>query len=101
MSEPLEKAVMAISCALWRRRAAAAMEADVEGRIGAGRYERSGERTTWRNGHRERGPNTAGLAAAADPEAAAGQLLPAVPGGPKVSEKALIVVIQEAWIGGV
>ena len=30
------------------------MEADVEGLIGAGRYERSGERTTWRNGHRER-----------------------------------------------
>src|ERR1700737_2350079 len=29
------------------------MEADVEGLIGAGRYERSGERTTWRNGHRE------------------------------------------------
>ena len=26
------------------------MESDVEGMIGAGRYERSGERTTWRNG---------------------------------------------------
>ena len=25
------------------------METDVEGLIGAGRYERSGERTTWRN----------------------------------------------------
>src|SRR5436190_11092454 len=30
------------------------MESDVEGMIGAGRYERSGERTTWRNGYRER-----------------------------------------------
>jgi transposase-like protein len=30
------------------------MEIDVEGLIGAGRYERSGERTTWRNGHRDR-----------------------------------------------
>src|SRR5690349_4586805 len=30
------------------------MEADVEGLIGAGRYERSGERLNWRNGHRER-----------------------------------------------
>jgi len=29
------------------------MEADVEGLIGAGRYERNGERTTWRNGHRD------------------------------------------------
>ena len=30
------------------------MEADVEGLIGAGRYERSGDRTTSRNGHRDR-----------------------------------------------
>ena len=30
------------------------MEADVEGLIGAGRYERSGERSTWRNGYRDR-----------------------------------------------
>ena len=27
------------------------MEADIEGLIGAARYERSGERTTWRNGY--------------------------------------------------
>jgi transposase-like protein len=31
------------------------MEADVEGLIGAGRYERNGERMTWRNGYRDRG----------------------------------------------
>jgi putative transposase len=30
------------------------MESDVEGLIGAGRYERSGERSTWRNGYRDR-----------------------------------------------
>ena len=30
------------------------MEADVEGQIGAGRYERTGERATWRNGYRDR-----------------------------------------------
>jgi transposase-like protein len=30
------------------------MEADVESLIGAGRYERSGERSTYRNGYRER-----------------------------------------------
>ncbi len=30
------------------------METDVEGLIGAGRYERGGERTTWRNGCRDR-----------------------------------------------
>ena len=30
------------------------METGVEGLIGAGRYERGGERTPWRNGHRDR-----------------------------------------------
>src|SRR5438046_7199431 len=30
------------------------MENDVEGLIGAGRYERSGGRTTWRDGYRDR-----------------------------------------------
>jgi Transposase, Mutator family len=34
------------------------MEADIEGLIGAGRYERNGERTTWRNGFRERSLDT-------------------------------------------
>ena len=42
------------------------MEADVDGLIGAGRYERSGERTTWRNGFRDRSLDTRlGQAAAA------------------------------------
>ena len=54
------------------------MESDVEGAIGAGRYERSGERTTWRNGYRDRTLDTAWLVAAAHPEIAAGELLPAV-----------------------
>lgn len=34
------------------------MEADVEGLVGAGRHERSGERTTWRNGYRDRALDT-------------------------------------------
>jgi len=34
------------------------MEADVDGLIGAGRHERSGDRTTWRNGYRERSLDT-------------------------------------------
>ena len=56
------------------------METDVEGLIGAGRHERSGDRTTYRNGYRDRTLDTRlGSAAAADPEAAAGQLLPALP----------------------
>ena len=34
------------------------MEADVEGRIGAGRHERSDERLTYRNGFRDRSLHT-------------------------------------------
>ncbi len=34
------------------------MEADVDGLIGAGRHERSGERSTWRNGYRDRSLDT-------------------------------------------
>src|SRR5271155_2356402 len=34
------------------------METDVEGLIGAGRYERGGERATWRNGYRDRTRDT-------------------------------------------
>ena len=30
------------------------MEADVDGVVGAGRYERNSERATWRNGYRDR-----------------------------------------------
>ena len=30
------------------------METDVDGLIGAGRHERSGDRTTYRNGYRDR-----------------------------------------------
>jgi hypothetical protein len=34
------------------------MEADVEGLIGAGRYERQGDRSTYRNGYRDRALDT-------------------------------------------
>ena len=33
-------------------------EADVDGLIGAGHHERSGDRTTWRNGYRDRSLDT-------------------------------------------
>jgi putative transposase len=57
------------------------MESDVEGVIGAGRYERSGERITWRNGYRERTLDTRlGALQLPHPEAAARQLLSAVLG---------------------
>lgn len=79
------------------------MEADVDGVIGAGRHERSGERTTYRNGFRDR---------ALDTRLGTLQLrIPKLRSGPayfppfleprKTSERALVAVIQEAWIGGV
>jgi len=78
------------------------MEADVEGLIGAGRYERSGERTTWRNGYRDRALDTRlGSLQLRIPKLRQGSYFPPFPEARKVSEKALIAVIQEAWIGGV
>ena len=51
------------------------MEADVEGLIGAGRHERAENRTTWRNGYRERPLDTRLGTLNLSTEAAAGQLL--------------------------
>ena len=78
------------------------MEADVEGLIGAGRYERSGERSTWRNGHRDRVLDTRlGTLQLRIPKLRQGSYFPPFLEARKISEKALIGVIQEAWIGGV
>jgi putative transposase len=78
------------------------MEADVDGLIGAGRYERSGERTTWRNGHRDRVFDTRlGSLQLRIPKLRQGSYFPPFLEAWKASEKALIAVIQEAWIGGV
>ncbi len=86
------------------------METDVEGLIGAGRHER------YRRAHdvsqRRPGPgagHAAGQPAAAHPQAAAGQLLSAVPGSPAgrrrkpwwPSSQRSIAVAQEAWVSGV
>jgi putative transposase len=78
------------------------MESDVEGVIGAGRYERSGERITWRNGYRERTLDTRlGALQLRIPKLRQGSYFPPFLEARKGSEKALIAVIQEAWIGGV
>src|SRR6516162_1807903 len=78
------------------------METDVEGLIGAGRYERTGERTTWRNGHRDRALDTRlGSLQLRIPKLRQSSYFPPFLEARKVSEKALIAVIQEAWIGGV
>src|SRR5215218_7717206 len=78
------------------------MEADVEGVIGAGRYERSGERTTYRNGYRERTLDTRlGPLSLRIPKLRQGSYFPPFLEPRKTAEKALVMVIQEAWIGGI
>ena len=61
------------------------MESDVDGLIGAGRHERSGERTL-------------NLRV---PKLRQGSYFPGFLEARKTSEQALVAVIQEAWIGGV
>jgi putative transposase len=78
------------------------MESDVEGLIGAGRYERSAERSNYRNGFRERALDTRlGTLQLRVPKLRQGSYFPPFLEPRKVSEKALVAVIQEAWIGGV
>jgi putative transposase len=78
------------------------MEADVEGVVGAGRHERSPERLNWRNGYRERTLDTRlGSLQLRVPKLRQGSYFPPFLEPRKVSEKALVAVIQEAWIGGV
>jgi putative transposase len=78
------------------------MEADVESLIGAGRHERSPERLTWRNRYRDRTLDTRlGSLQLRIPKLRQGSYFPPFLEPRKTSEKALIAVIQEAWIAGV
>jgi putative transposase len=73
------------------------MENDVEGLIGAGRYERSGERSTWRNGYRDRTLDTRlGSLQLRIPKLRQGSYFPPFLEARKNSEKALVAVIREA-----
>jgi putative transposase len=77
------------------------MEADVEGLIGAGRHERSAERLNYRNGYRERSLDTRlGSLQLRIPKLRQGSYFPPFLEPRKTAEKALVAVIQEAWIGG-
>jgi putative transposase len=78
------------------------MEADVEGLIGAGRHERSPERLNYRNGFRDRTLDTRlGSLQLRIPKLRQGSYFPPFLEPRKTSEKALVAVIQEAWVGGV
>jgi putative transposase len=78
------------------------MEADVEGLIGAARHERSAERLNYRNGYRERALDTRlGPLQLRVPKLRQGSYFPPFLEPRKMTEKALVAVIQEAWVGGV
>src|SRR5829696_9471424 len=78
------------------------MEADVEGLIGAGRHERTGDRLNYRNGFRDRTLDTRlGSLQLRIPKLRQGGYFPSFLEPRKTTEKALVAVIQEAWIGGV
>jgi len=78
------------------------MEADVEGLIGAGRHERSADRLNYRNGYRDRSLDTRlGPLSLRIPKLRQGSYFPPFLEPRKTTEKALVTVIQEAWIGGV
>ena len=78
------------------------METDVDGLIGAGRHERTGERTTYRNGYRDRTLDTRlGSLQLRIPKLRQGSYFPPFLEPRKTSEKALVAMIQEAWVGGV
>jgi len=78
------------------------MENDVEGLIGAGRHERSADRLNYRNGYRNRTLDTRlGTLQLKIPKLRQGSYFPPFLEPRRTSEKALVTVIQEAWIGGV
>src|SRR6201988_3884755 len=73
-----------------------------EGLIGAGRHERSADRLNYRNGYRERSLDTRlGSLQLRIPKMRQGSFFPPFLEPGKTAEKALVTVIQEAWIGGV
>ena len=80
----------------------ALIELEVSEEIGAGRYERNELRTTQRNGYRERGYETrVGELDLRIPKLRQGTYFPSLLEPRKRSEKALLAVVQQAYIEGV
>ena len=78
------------------------METDVEGLIGAARHERSPDRLNYRNGYRDRSLDTRlGALQLRVPKLRQGSYFAPFLEPRKMTEKALVAVIQEAWSGGV
>jgi putative transposase len=82
--------------------AEAVMDLEVEQHLGAGRHERSPERSGHRNGHRERAWDTrVGTIALRVPRVRDGSYFPALLEPRTRAERALLAVVQEAYVGGV
>jgi putative transposase len=78
------------------------MEAEVSAQIGAERYERSGERTTQRNGYRRRPWDTRlGTLELAIPKLRSGSYFPTWLEPRRRAEHALVSVVAEAYVQGV
>jgi putative transposase len=78
------------------------MEAEVSAQIGAGRYERTAERATQRNGYRTRPWDTrVGTLELAIPKLRTGSYFPSWLEARKRGEQALISVVAEAYVQGV
>jgi putative transposase len=82
--------------------AEALMEAEVERHLGAAPHERTPERTGQRNGYRERGWDTrVGTVELRVPRVRDGSYSPALLEPRTRAERALVAVVQEAYVGGV
>jgi len=80
----------------------ALMEAEVSGVIGAERHERSGDRTTYRNGYRTRTWDTrVGTIELQIPKVRSGAYFPSLLQPRRRIEHALLAVVQEAYVHGV
>jgi putative transposase len=78
------------------------MEAEVSAQIGAGRYERSGERSTQRNGYRVRPWDTrVGTLELQIPKLRQGSYFPSWLEPRRRAEQALVAVVAEAYVQGV
>jgi len=78
------------------------IEAEAEERIGAARYERTPERTTYRNGSRERRWETrVGEVSLRIPKLRHGTFFPSLLEPRRRAERALLAVVQSAYVQGV
>jgi transposase-like protein len=77
------------------------LELELESHLGAGRYERTPERPGYRNGTRDhRRDARVGTQEVAIPRVRDGNFFPALLEPPKRAERALLAVVQEAYVLG-